>query len=111
MEKKIYLCMDILHPILYIRPSCGDCDFKGIPRQSDITLADFWGIESKLDDDKGTSLVLINNEKGKALFNRIENNVISYKRNFSEIFEKNVCFNSSVEIPSESEKFFTRAFL
>ena len=46
---------------LYIRPSCGDCDFKGIPRQSDITLADFWGIESKLDDDKGTSLVLINN--------------------------------------------------
>lgn len=90
---------------LYIRPSCGDCDFKGIPRQSDITLADFWGIESKLDDDKGTSLVLINNEKGKALFNRIENNVISYKRNFSEIFEKNVCFNSSVEIPSESEKF------
>ena len=63
---------------LYIRPSCGDCDFKGIPRQSDITLADFWGIESKLDDDKGTSLVLINNKKGKALFNRIENNIISF---------------------------------
>ena len=61
---------------LYIRPSCGDCDFKGIPRQSDITLADFWGIESKLDDDKGTSLVLINNEKGKFLFNRIKDNII-----------------------------------
>lgn len=38
-----YLC-----PNLYIRPSCGKCAFKGIPRQGDITLADFWGIEKNM---------------------------------------------------------------
>lgn len=30
---------------VYCRPSCYDCKFKGYPRISDITLADFWGIE------------------------------------------------------------------
>ena len=38
-------------------------------------------------------------------FYLIKDNIILYKRDFSEIFEKNVCFNSSVEIPPESEKF------
>ncbi|WWU64276.1 Coenzyme F420 hydrogenase/dehydrogenase, beta subunit C-terminal domain [Clostridium baratii] len=54
-----------------LRPSCYDCKFKGERRESDITLADFWGIENtniNLDDDKGTSLVIINTEKGKNLF-------------------------------------------
>lgn len=57
---------------LSLRPSCYTCSFKGVDnRQSDITLADFWGIEDvapHLHDDKGTSAVLINSEKGKDLF-------------------------------------------
>lgn len=57
-----------------LRPSCYDCSFKGIERQSDITLADFWGIENVLpdmDDDKGTSLVLVHSKKGEELIARI----------------------------------------
>ena len=34
-----------LGPNLYIRPSCGNCRFNGMPRTADITLADFWGIK------------------------------------------------------------------
>lgn len=37
-----------LGPNLYIRPSCGKCEFKGLPRCGDITLADFWGIEESM---------------------------------------------------------------
>lgn len=50
-----------------LRPSCHDCRFKKLNRVSDVTLADFWGVETicpELEDDKGTSLVLVHSEKG-----------------------------------------------
>ena len=53
------------------RPSCGHCVYAQPRRQGDITLADFWQIhryDPSLDDRKGTSLVLVNNSKGKGLF-------------------------------------------
>lgn len=59
---------------LCLRPSCYACAFKKLHRTSDITLADFWGVEnvcSELDDDRGTSLVLVHSEKGRKLFERI----------------------------------------
>ncbi|MFI3325747.1 MAG: Coenzyme F420 hydrogenase/dehydrogenase, beta subunit C-terminal domain [Clostridia bacterium] len=65
-----------------LRPSCFDCNFKNINRQSDITLADFWGIQNvmpEMDDDKGTSLLIINSDKGKNIFKEIEHQ-ISYKK-------------------------------
>ena len=59
---------------LCLRPSCYNCHSKSVERQSDITLADFWGIEHvcpEFFDDKGTSLVLVNSEKGKQLFDAV----------------------------------------
>ena len=53
---------------LCLRPSCYNCSFKSIKRQADITLADFWGVQNELpemDDDKGTSLVLVHSVKGE----------------------------------------------
>lgn len=94
-----------LGPNLYIRPSCGNCYFKNLPRQADITLADFWGINSNLDDDKGTSLVLLNSKKGIDIFEKINNNINYNERKFNEILEGNGCFNNSVHINSKSEKF------
>lgn len=54
------------------RHSCGKCHFANTQRPSDITIADFWGWE-KTDpefnkDNKGVSLVLVNTEKGRKLF-------------------------------------------
>lgn len=56
---------------LYLRSSCYECKFKGLHRRSDITLGDFWGLDKILpcmDDDKGTSLVIVQTQKGRALF-------------------------------------------
>ena len=53
-----------------LRPSCYDCSFKSVKRQADITLADFWGIQNvlpEMDDDKGTSLVLVHSDKGQQM--------------------------------------------
>lgn len=62
----------------FCRPSCYECRFKGFPRIADVTLADFWGIEKikgvdkSIDDNIGTSLVLINSVKGKRFFEEIK---------------------------------------
>lgn len=51
-----------------MRPSCYDCPARCGSSGSDITLGDFWGIgtvDSSLDDDTGTSLVITYTEKGE----------------------------------------------
>ena len=59
---------------IFLRPSCHECRFKSLNRESDITLADFWGIENikpEMDDDKGTSLIFVNSIEGKKMINKI----------------------------------------
>ncbi|MEF9919455.1 MAG: Coenzyme F420 hydrogenase/dehydrogenase, beta subunit C-terminal domain, partial [Eubacterium sp.] len=75
-----------------LRPSCYNCSFKTLSRQSDITLADFWGIENilpEMDDDKGTSLVLLHSEKGENLFDIIRNQLIRQRVNLTEAIKYN----------------------
>lgn len=60
---------------IFLRECCYDCRFKGFPRVGDISLGDFWGIEEKYDDDKGTSLVIANTKKGKVLLTEIRNEI------------------------------------
>lgn len=103
----LYMC-GYLGPNLYIRPSCGCCKFKGLERNSDITLADFWGISKKLDDNRGTSLVLVNSKKGEKLLNKIKEDVYLEKRNIEEIYNGNKCFESSVDINPKSEEFLSK---
>lgn len=60
---------------LYLNTSCNNCQFNMIPRQADITVGDFWGIENYdvgLNDGYGTSLVLLNNEHAKEFFSSCE---------------------------------------
>ena len=60
--------------ILNCRSSCGNCRYASIPRQGDITMGDFWGIEKlhpELNDGKGVSVVTINNSKGASLFEEV----------------------------------------
>jgi acetyltransferase-like isoleucine patch superfamily enzyme/coenzyme F420-reducing hydrogenase beta subunit len=62
------------HSGMIDRPSCYECPFKGYPRMADITLADFWDknhVASVLDDNIGTSAVIINSQKGWNLFDKI----------------------------------------
>lgn len=54
-------------PCMCLRKSCANCKFSRLPRQADVTIGDFWGIEhfdKSINDRKGTSVVLVNNKKG-----------------------------------------------
>ena len=68
---------------LYCRPSCHRCRYKGLTRPADITLADFWGIGDRapgLDDNRGTSMVMLHTARGEALFNAIKADIFRDKR-------------------------------
>lgn len=57
---------------LCVRESCFHCHYKREERISDVTIGDFWGIEgTEMDDDRGTSAVIINTEQGMELFSGI----------------------------------------
>lgn len=60
---------------LTLRKSCGQCLFNRLPRQGDLSIGDFWGIQ-KIDahynDGNGTSVVLENTIKGCLFFDSIK---------------------------------------
>lgn len=69
---------------IILRPSCYDCKAKAGRSHSDITIADFWGINTlmcDMDDDKGTSMVFLNTDKGIAAFDfkKVRTHTFEYK--------------------------------
>lgn len=89
---------------LYMRDSCADCQYKTMPRISDITLGDFWGIKTEsvgAETDGGTSLVMLNSSKGREIFKRIQHRLFVNKRTFSEACNGNKCI---LESPKFNEK-------
>ena len=94
---------------IVLRKSCYNCKFKSLARNSDITIADFWGIEKidpKIYDEKGISAILVNSRKGREIFENIKQNLnISYAK-IEDIIKYNSCINQSTKYNSSREKFF-----
>lgn len=94
---------------LYMRPSCYDCQFKGISRPTDVTLGDFWGIGSYMkngDLDGGVSVVLLHTQKGRELFAINVSDLCISEQQASAVIERNVCMVESVHENQEQKKLF-----
>lgn len=78
---------------LTFRDSCYQCDYAQKQRVGNITLGDFWKIRNFPETEKGVSLVLINNEKGKKLFETIDKKIFYEKRTLSEAYAGNAQLN------------------
>ena len=77
VNSRVYTSLFYAHNIL--RPSCYKCPYKGVIHPGDITIADYWGIDKAapgFNDDKGVSLVLINNERGMVCFNEAKESTL-----------------------------------
>lgn len=76
-EKDLFMRVYLSNKLL--RSSCYKCRCKSLSRESDITLADFWGVNKvmpEIYDDKGISLILVNTDAGKALFEDIKDKCV-----------------------------------
>lgn len=93
---------------LYLRPSCYACPDKELKSGSDITIGDYWGIDTllpEIDDDKGVSAVTINTSKGKEVLSDI--NVELYELPYPELVKRNPALVKSCAIPLKRKDFFT----
>lgn len=94
---------------IFLRPSCSNCISSKLPRDSDITLGDFWGVQNnykELDDDKGTSLILVNTTKGKTLIEDIKDDVNIKKCDLNVSISGNPSLINSVKTNAKREQFF-----
>ena len=90
-----------------LRPSCYNCSAKQGKAHSDITIADFWGInhiDPSFDDDKGCGAIFINTEKGANIY-QLE--LTHYKeKTFDEVITYNSAYyNSCIPHPKRTEFF------
>lgn len=96
---------------LCLRKSCYECSFKSINGYSDITLADFWGIDGicpELNDNKGTNLVILNSLKEKSLFSEIENKIRKQEVDYIKSISKNPARIRSADRNFRREAYFER---
>lgn len=94
---------------IHLRKSCFNCASKGVMRNSDITVADFFGVEKvipELKDGKGTSIILIRNDKAKNVVKMIENDIKIYDANLDTIVKMNPSIEKSVRANPMRNKFF-----
>ena len=67
---------------LSLNNACFSCKFSTLPRIADITMGDFWGVREwreELDDIKGTSVILINNQKAGEYINKVKEQFILFE--------------------------------
>jgi len=92
-----------------LNSSCADCHYGKLPRIADITLGDYWNIAKvypQMDDNKGTSVVLLNTEHGKALFDAVADKVFQCDSKVEYAIAGNPCIvRSSTPHPKRSEFF------
>lgn len=95
---------------VYCRPSCYECKFKGFPRIADITIGDFWGagntIGEEMDGDIGTSVVLLNNEKGKKYYQSIASKLKEKEVPFDVVVKGNPALISPLLPPKVNREDF-----
>ena len=94
-----------------LRPSCYHCKFKEMPRCADLSLGDCWGIEKnfpEMDDNKGTSVVLIHSKKGQSLFKQICDTMIYKEGALDQLLPPEADSRKSVEAHPKRNAMFEK---
>ena len=100
----VYMSMYLKDTIL-LRKSCEHCFCKGWNRVSDITLADFWGIDSRMDDDKGTSAVIVRTSKGQEYLYKIKNKIELVEKNEDDVKRGNPSYETCDNVNDQQIEF------
>lgn len=92
-----------------IRNSCYNCIAKK-QKHADITLGDFWNYDKQYGyiDDKGISLVVCNNEKGRLLINDFLEDIVIKPATEDKALESNPLLFESANKPSGRDKFISQ---
>ena len=91
------------------RESCYECQFTSYNRASDITMADFWNIGKvsvEMDDNRGTSEVLVNTLEGMKWFERCKSSLRCVECTKTDVWQPHLEYPNA--IPSKREQFWQK---
>ena len=92
-----------------LNSSCFDCRYGKLPRVADISLGDYWniaGVHPQMDDNKGTSVVLLNTAHGSELFDSVADKIAQCESSVDAAIAGNPCIvRSSKPHPKRAEFF------
>lgn len=109
MDKNVFMQLFIRNVIL--RPSCYSCPVRCGKSTSDITIADFWGIENfnkTLCDNRGVSMLLVNSIKGKEILNLL--NVDLHSQSYGEALMGNPQLEKAASLNNYNSVFWNKFF-
>lgn len=97
-----------------MRMNCYKCPFANSHRCGDITLADFWGVRTKMPDfpniHKGVSLLLVNGAKGKRLFDHMKDDFYIRSVSMEDAIATNANLRQPTPFSEERNKSYELAF-
>lgn len=90
------------------RPSCYDCKYRSLPRHTDITVGDFWGINNVTTEDLklGISVVIVSSLKGEKLVSEINEAIYLEKRSIEEVSRGNGALLNQLSVSKNNKMFF-----
>lgn len=96
---------------LFLKKACYECKNRGFNRVSDITLADYWGIDDAIPemfDNQGTSAVFVNTLKGEKIFNKISEQFSIRQVNLEEITKYNPSYFYNANMHKNHNQFMEK---
>jgi len=114
-EKKLLVANDYYYGLYFkennFRESCYKCKYASLPRISDITVGDCWSIEeidSTIDSKDGVSIVLVNSNNGKKIFNEIKCHHFAKQVNLDEVAKYNKTITTPTTRPEQRDEFYLK---
>lgn len=93
---------------VFLRESCYQCRYTKLERISDITISDFWGYigdEEFPDDDRGISMIMINTEKGRFLFEAAQHSLTTVQQTVDDAMRGQACLQRPTVRPVSRTEF------
>jgi coenzyme F420-reducing hydrogenase beta subunit len=97
------------HSGLFYRPACYECKYANPNRVSDVTMADFWGVEKLYPNEnvhKGVSVLLANTAKGQLLVQKMHKQMKLDKVDINYVIESNAQLNRPAKMHPKRDKFY-----
>lgn len=101
-SKRLNVYKTIFYDHIALRRSCHHCEYTNVNRVGDITIGDFWGVEKTMPDfvdEKGISLIIVNTEKGKDIFESVR-----LRAEVRETIKEN-CLQPQLKYPTQKSKY------
>lgn len=108
-KKRYSIFAKIFYSHNILRKSCYNCPFTNTERLSDITIGDYWGIETvkkEFRDDYGVSAVMLNSETGKRIWQEVNEQVEYFQCKIEDLMFRNPQLYKSATRPVSREIFW-----